>query len=145
MRVFKYIIGIWAAITVYTLFSFFSGPKGVSAYSQLSVEKEAQWSNILELANINEELERTKNSLVFDYDTLMVHARQMGFAQENERFIRIVGLGSIKNTPYLTGNVYFAKEPDFLSDKIIKITAFCAGLLLFTLLLILEIIDSRMR
>lgn len=100
---------------VYALFSFFSGPKGVSAYNQLLSERDRQWANINELSNVNEELENTKNNLLYDHDTLLVHARQLGYGHEDERFIRIVGLGNIRYTPAITGNVYIVKKPDFLS------------------------------
>ena len=149
MRIFKYLIGVWTAVAIYTLFSFFNGPAGLSAYNQLLSERERQWANIKELGNINEELEKTRNNLLFDQDTLLVYARQMGYAQENERFIRIVGLGNIKNTiadtAAMTGKVYAAGEPDFLSDKIIKIAALCAGLLVFTFFFTLELIETRVR
>jgi hypothetical protein len=145
MRIFKYLIGIWAAIAVYTLFSFLGGPRGLAAYNYLLSERERQWENIRNLGIINEELERTRDNLLYDHDTLLVHARQMGYGQENERFIRIVGLGSIRNTPAVTGEVYSAQNPDFILDKSIKIAAFCVGLLVFAFLFMLELIESRAR
>ncbi|MCL2210600.1 MAG: septum formation initiator family protein [Treponema sp.] len=145
MRFSKYLIGLWAAVIVYALFSFLSGPAGLSAYNYLLAEKERQLDNIGHLGFINEDLDRTRNNLLYDQDTLLIHARQMGYGQEDERFIRIVGLGSPKVTQTSAGNIYIASEPDFISDKIIKITALCAGLLIFTFLLMLEIIEKRSR
>jgi cell division protein FtsB len=145
MRIFKYLIGIWTAVAVYTLFSFLCGPRGLSAYNQLLTEREHQWANIAELGNINEELEKNKNNLIYDSDTLLVHARQLGYGQEDERFIRIVGLGAVKNTAAEIGKVYVIKEPDFISDKTIKIASLCVGLLIFSFLLMLEIIETRTR
>ena len=145
MRIFKYLFGIWTAIAVYTLFSFFSGPAGLSAYNYLKIEQEQQWANISELGNINEELEKTKNNLLYANDTLLVHARQMGYGFEDERFVRIVGLGNINPTPTESGKVYTAHSPDVISDRSIKIAAICAGLLVFMFLFMLEFIDSRVR
>jgi cell division protein FtsB len=145
MRISKYLIGVWTAIAVYTLFSFFSGPKGLSAYNQLLFEREQEWANIKELGIINEELEKERNNLLYDQDTLLVHARQLGYGYEDERFIRIVGLGTAKNTPAITGNVYMVKNPDYLSDKTIKIVALCVSLLIFSFLFMLEVIDSKVR
>ena len=141
MRLSKYLIGVWIAVVIYALFSLLSGPKGLSAYNQLLSEREQQWANIKELGQINEQLENTKNNLLFDHDTLLVHARQMGYAQEDERFIRIVGLGSLISSPAMTGKIYITKEPDFLSDKIIKTISLCAGLLIFSFLLTFELIE----
>ncbi|MCL2805537.1 MAG: septum formation initiator family protein [Treponema sp.] len=142
MRIFKYLLGIWAAIAVYALFSFFAGPKGMSAYNYLLSEKEQQWENIRELGIINEKLEITRNNLLYDQETLLVYARQMGYGHEDERFIRIVGLSSTKPVPAEVGNVYSAQKPDYISDKSIKIAALCIGFLLFAFLFMLEFIES---
>ena len=145
MRVFKYLLGVWAAIAVYTIFSLLSGPRGITAYNYLLSEREQQWANIKELGIINEELEKTKNNLLYDHDTLLVHSIRMGYGYENERFVRIVGLGNIKTAPAITGKVYIAQNPDFISDKSIKITALCVGLLVFAFVFMLEIIDTKVR
>jgi len=145
MRLFKYLIGVWTAIAVYAFFSFFSGPKGVSAYNQLLSERDRQWANIAELGSINEELEKSKNNLLYDHDTILVNARQMGYGYEDERFIRIVGLANLKPSPVMTGNVYITHIPDYLSDKTIKIAALCAGLLIFAFFFSLELIETKVR
>jgi len=145
MRIFKYLVGIWAALAVYALFSFLSGPRGLSAYNYLLSEKERQWENINDLGIINDELEKTRNSLLYDDDTLTVYARQMGYGQEDERFVRIVGLGNVKITPAVTGSVYTAQNPEFISDKSIKIAALCAGLIVFAFFFMLELIDLKSR
>jgi len=145
MRFSKYLIGIWAAIAVYALFSFFSGPKGLSSYTYLLSERDIQWNNIKTLGILNEDLERTRNNLLYDQDTLMIHARQMGYGHEDERFIRIVGLGTIKPAPAAAGNVYAAQHPDYIPDFNIKIVAACLGLLVFAFLFMLEFIEKRSR
>ena len=145
MRFLKFLISVWSAILVYALFSFLSGPKGLFAYNQLLYEKAQQLNNINELGFINEELEKVKSNLLFDTDTQLVYARQLGYAQEDERFIRIVGLGTTKTTPGISGNVYTIKEPDFLADRIIKITALIIGLLLFAFLFVMELIETKTK
>jgi len=145
MRVFKYILGIWAAIAVYAVFSFLAGPKGLDAYNYLLSEKEQQRINIKELGMLNEELERMRNNLIYDQDTLIVYARQMGYGQDGERFVRIVGLGNTMTAPHVTGNVYLAQNPDFISDRSIKIAAFCVGLLVFAFIFMFEFIEKRSK
>jgi len=145
MRFFKYLLGIWTAVVIYTVFSFFAGPKGLSAYNYLLVEKERQWDNIKELGIINEELERNRNNLLYDHDTLLVQARQMGYGHENERFIRIVGLNNIKPIPAEVGNIYISQKPDFITDRYIKITAICIGFLIFSFFFMIEFIERRSR
>jgi cell division protein FtsB len=145
MKIIKYLFGIWVAIAIYTFFSFLTGPKGLSAYNYLLSEKEQQWTNIRELEVINEELERTRNNLIYDHDTLLVHARQMGYGHADERFIRIVGLSSIKPIPAEAGRVYTAQKPDFISDRSIKIAALCIGFMFFAFLFMMEFIEKRTK
>jgi len=117
----------------------------MSAYNYLLAERDRQIENIRDLGNINEELERTKFNLQYDQDTIMVNARLMGYGQPDERFVRIVGLGNMKNDPVIAGNVYITSNPEFISDKSIKIGALCVGLLVFAFLFMLEIIESKSR
>ena len=145
MKIQKYLFGIWAAVAIYTLFSFFGGPKGLSAYNYLLNEREYQRENIRILGILNEDLDRTKNDLIYDYDTILVHARQLGYGNEDEHFIRIVGLGSTNPVPSTAGNIYSAQKPGFIADRTIKIAALCAGLLVFAFLFMLEMIDKRTK
>jgi len=145
MGISKYLIGLWAGIIVYTVFSFLSGPAGLSAYNSLLAERDRQLDNIRDLGYLNEDLDRTKNNLIYDQDTLLIHARQMGYGQDNERFVRIVGLGSPKMTQNTAGSVYVASNPDFISDKNIKIAAVCVTILVISFLLMLDIIDRRSK
>jgi cell division protein FtsB len=142
MRIFKYILGAWTAVAVYTALSFFGGPSGLSAYNYLLSEKEHQLANIKNLEIVNEELEKSKNNLLYDNDTLLVHARQMGYGYEDERFVRIVGLGNVKNSVAIPGEAYLAYKPEFIADKYIKIAALCAGFLAFAFLFILEFLEA---
>jgi cell division protein FtsB len=141
MRVGKYLLGLWIAAAVYTFFSVLSGPKGVSAYGELLTERERQWNNLKNLGAVNEELEKTKNSLLYDKDTLAVYARQLGYGEENERFIRIVGLGGSKIPHAAAGQVDFAASPDQVPANTIKIAALCAGLAVCILFLVLDLLS----
>jgi cell division protein FtsB len=143
MRAFKYLIAFWTAFAVYSVFSLLNGAAGLSAYEELSAEREKQWENMKKLGLINEELENTKNSLLYDGDTLAVYARQLGYGREDERFVRIVGLGGIKNPHTATGRIVFAESSEFIPDGIIKISALCAGLAVFAFFFVIEIIRSR--
>ncbi|MCL2764055.1 MAG: septum formation initiator family protein [Treponema sp.] len=132
-------------IAIYTFFSFLSGPKGIGAYNYLLAERERQWDNITNLGILYDELEKTRNNLLYDQDTLLIHARQLGYGQQDERFIRIVGLGYAKTVPVAAGSVYTAQNPEYVSDFNIKMVALCAGLLIFAFLFMLELIENRSR
>jgi len=117
----------------------------MSSYNYLLSERDRQWNNIENLGNLNEELERTRSNLIYDQDTILIHARQMGYGYHNERFVRIVGLASANTPPSTAGNIYYAGEPAFISDKNMKITALILGMLVFIFLFMLELIEKRSR
>jgi len=143
MRINKYLFSIWTAIIIYAVLSFFGGRFGYSSYNYLLNEKEQLLENIKNLGDINENLGRISNNILYDQDTLLVHAHQMGYGHEDERFIRIVGLGSPKNIPAAAGKIYFHQKTEYIADNTIKITAICAGLLVFFFLLVMELIETR--
>jgi cell division protein FtsB len=143
MRAFKYLIALWAAVAVYGVSSLLTGAIGLSAYRQLLADREKQWANMKNLRLINEELENIKNSLLYDTDTIAVYARDLGYGKKNERFIRIVGLGGMKNPNASAGQVIEAGTPEFIPDKTLKIAALCAGLVVFVLLVMFDIFRFR--
>jgi cell division protein FtsB len=143
MRAFKYLAALWTAVAVYGIFSALTGAVGLSAYQQLLADREKQWANMEKLRLLNEELEDAKNSLLYDRDTIAVYARDLGYGKKDERFIRIVGMGGTKNPHTSAGRILRAGTPDFIPDRILKIAALCAGLAVFILSLIFDIIRVR--
>ena len=143
VRILKYLAALWTAVAVYSIFSLFFGAMGLSAQEQLLAERERLWTNQKNLALINNELENTTNSLLYDQDAIAVHARRLGYGHDDERFIRIVGLGGIKNPNTAAGQAFFAATPDYIPDIIIKIIAICAGLTVFALLFIIDLLRSH--
>ena len=131
MKVVKYLFALWAGVLVYVLLSVVFGSTGFSAYRQLQEEEVKQAANIRELRQINNDLEITMNSLLYDRDTLGVYARELGYASRQERFIRIVGLGGTQRNRISAGEVIIAASPQYISDKILRIIAFCAGMTIF--------------
>jgi cell division protein FtsB len=138
MKAVKYLFALWAGVLIYTLMSFFFGATGVSAYRQLQNEAKKQEANIRDLKLLNAELENTMNSLLYDKDTLVLYAREQGYATAQERFVRIVDLGGSQKPVYSAGETVIAAEPQFISDKIIRIIAFCTAI---SLLICMAIFD----
>jgi len=143
MKATNFLIGLWAVIAVYTFLSFFYGPAGLSAYGQLLVEREGQLNNIAGLNAINDELERSRNSLLFDRDTILAHARRLGFGEEGDRYIRIVGHRLVTNLVNAEGAVFYAAAPDFLADRVIKAISLCIGLIVAAILFAFDFINSK--
>jgi len=140
MNVAKYLFSVWAGVLVYALLFAVSGPRGVSAYRQLENEQKRQELNIESLKQTNHELENTVNSLLYDKDTLAVYAREQGYAAENERFVRIVGLGVNQKSRISTGKVIFAEAPQHSPERTLIVIAFCAGVSVFICMVLFDIL-----
>jgi len=138
MKVLKYVLSIWAAIAVYSVLSLFYGATGLSAYQELLSGRASQRENIRKLGALNSELENSQKSLLYDKETVAVYARQLGYGYDEERFMRIVGLGGLKKPFFSAGDVMVIPEPLYLSDRIIKICALFTGIVIFSLLFALE-------
>jgi cell division protein FtsB len=144
MNVAKYLFSVWAGVLLYALLFVVSGSKGANAYRQLENEQRKQEANIVLLKQMNRELENKMNSLLYDKDTLAIYAREQGYAAENERFVRIVGLGVNQKSRISTGRVIFADEPQYVPDRTLIIIAFCAGATVFICMVLFDIL-KRLR
>ena len=140
MKAVKYLFALWAGVLIYVSFSIIFGAKGFSAYRQLEKEQQKQEANIEKLIVVNRELEDSRNSLLYDRDTLIIYAREQGYASPSEKFIRIVGLGNNHKTRISTGEVITAAEPQYTSDRSIRILAFCMGMTIFFCMAIFDIL-----
>ena len=138
MRAVKYLFALWAGVLIYALLSVVFGAMGFSAYRQLENEQKKQEANIETLRLTNRELENTMNSLLYDKDTLAIYARGQGYASRNERFIRIVGLGTSQKIRNSAGGIVKAADPQYISDRTLRIIASCTGL---TILICMAIFD----
>ena len=140
MNAAKYLFSVWTGVLLYALLFFVSGPRGVNSYRQLENEQKRQEVNVESLKQLNRELENKVNTLLYDKDTLAVYAREQGYAVENERFIRIVGLGVNQKSQISTGRVIFAEEPQYAPDRTLIIIAFCAGASVFICMVAFDIL-----
>jgi len=125
MKALKYIFALWAGVVIYASLSVIFGAMGFSAYHQLQGEQQRQEVNIDNLKLLNRTLEDNMHSLLYDKDTLTVYAREQGYASPQEKFIRIVGLGTNQKTNTSSGEVVAAVEPQYTPDRTLRIIAFC--------------------
>ena len=144
MKAVKYLFAVWAGVLIYAILSFFFGARGISAYDQLQIEQSKQLNNIENLKLISRKLEDTRNSLLYDKDTLAVFAREQGYASSQERFIRIVGLGGNQKAKIPIGEVIVAAEPQYISDQTLRIIAFCTGITIVICIMLFDFL-RRLR
>jgi cell division protein FtsB len=143
MRFLKYLLAVWITLALYTVSAFFLGSTGTYAYEQLLAERNKQRTNIDALQNINQELEGTLNSLKYDSDTIRIYARELGYGQQDEAFVRIVGLGGAKKQRTTAGQITIPRTPNYIPDRILWFFAFCAGIGTLLLINISEFMRER--
>jgi cell division protein FtsB len=135
MRLLKYLFPLWVVIFVYSLLSFFYGPSGFSAYDGLKAERDKQLANLESLKKINRELKESRDALLYDEDTIAVHARELGYGAERERFVRITGLSKTMRRQYWAGEIAEVRTPPSMGEETIRIISCAAGGLVFCLIL----------
>jgi hypothetical protein len=127
MRLLKYLFPLWVSIFVYSFLSFFHGSSGFSAYNGLKTERDKQLVNLESLKKIRWDLEGDRDALLYDEDTIAVHARELGYGTENERFVRIAGLSKTMRRQYWAGEVTEAHTPPSMDEKTIRAISLIAG------------------
>jgi cell division protein FtsB len=127
MRLLKYLFPLWVVIFVYSGLSLFHGSSGFSTYDALVAERDKQLANLESLKKINRELEGDRDALLYDEDTIAVHARELGYGTDNERFIRIAGLSKTMRRQYWVGEIAEARTPPSMDEKTIRTISLVAG------------------
>jgi cell division protein FtsB len=140
MKAEKYLFSLWVGVLIYTVLFILFGAGGFSAQHQLEKDYKMQEENLEKLKLVNWELEEAMNSLLYDKDTLTVYAREQGYASENERFVRIVGLGVSHKNRTFEGMVQFAAEPQYIPTQTLLIIAFCSGVSVFIYLAFFDVL-----
>jgi cell division protein FtsB len=143
MKALKYLIPVWVSLVVYSVLSLSSGAAGLSVYAQLSRERDKQERNLASLQELNRELDREVEALLYDSDTIAVYARELGYGRSGERFIRVVELSGRRNRPRDPGRVVKAEKPDFVAEFDIRFISLACGLSVFGCILAVELMRLR--
>jgi len=133
MKLGKYLLIPWIMLAVYTILSIYNGPAGIVSYRALLAEREKILENLEKLQLANQELEGTLTALHTDAETIRVKARELGYGEQNERFIRIVGLPGGRPSNLRPGMIRSAILPAPVSVSAHRIITLCTGLLLLGL------------
>jgi cell division protein FtsB len=140
MRLLKFLFPLWVAILVYSFLSFFHGSSGFAAYDGLKAERDKQLANLESLKKINRELEGDRDALLYDGDTIAVHARELGYGSDNERFVRITGLSKTMRRQYWAGEIAGAQTPPSMDEKTIRAISLVAGGIVLGFILFVRIL-----
>ncbi|MDR1149338.1 MAG: septum formation initiator family protein [Spirochaetaceae bacterium] len=138
MPALKYLAALWIALLFYAVSSLLIGAMGLFAYEQLNVEKEKLFDNLHRLQILNEEFTGIQNALVNDNDTIYLHARELGYGDSGEHFIRIVGLPGKNKNRVSAGELLIPAAPEYVDDKTLRIISIAIAL---SMILCIGIVD----
>jgi cell division protein FtsB len=139
----KCLLALWLSIAVYSTASFTIGPAGIFAYYRAREGLDRLRTNMEDLKAINRGLEGTMDALRYDSDTIMVYARELGYGDPGERFIRIVGLPSTAKKRIAAGQLILYTKPGTVSDRTLRVFSLSLGVLLFIVLSVLDYLKKR--
>ena len=141
MRFLRYLFAFWTAFAVYSVFTYAFGPSGVPVKKHLESEVERLSENVETLEATNRNFLNTAAGLESDPETLSVYLRPLGYGRPGEKFYRIIGLENAINPQMFPGQVLRAAEPEFVSDKKIKITALIFGLVVLSFFITVDFLS----
>ena len=134
MKFRKYLLVPWFSLAIYTGLSIYTGSAGIVPYRELLDEREKIMDNLDKLQVINQELEGTMDALLYDPDAIRLRARELGYGESSERFVRIVGLPGGRHSELRPGMIRNAVQP-LPSGSANRLISLCMGLLLFAVFL----------
>ena len=145
MGLFRYVLVLGTAFLIYTFFSFFLGQNGLYALRYLQAEEARLTENLKALEAANYGYLKTKDQIKNDADALSVYARQLRYVRNNEEIVRIMGLGIAINSDLPVGQVYYAVNPTFVSDKVIKLISALFGFAVLVFFIIYDFLLPKIR
>ncbi len=134
----KFMISVCIGTFIYILLSITAGRNGFYAYNQLYEQKLRLTSNVASLQKVNDILSAEYEALKTDRAIIESYARNLGFAYENEKIIKITGIGMPEHNVYDTGTVLNVEEILYLPEYICKI----AGIIGFCISMVIMMIVS---
>lgn len=134
MKSEKILVAAWMAVAVYGFSSMAIGRTGILAYRKLYAEKVRLSGNMDQLRSINSKLEGSLTALRSDSDTIIVYARELGYARKDESLVRISGLPAASRRVAAAGNLLAVKRPQAVDDRTLRIAALSAGALVLVLI-----------
>lgn len=138
MKRAKYLTVLFVGTLVYVVMSLSFGPNSLKCYSLMEEQKRIVSKQKAEIQNINTELSLELSALKNDKAVIAAYARKMDYVSDGEQLVKITGLKPYQNALYNTGTIIRHEEPEFVSEKLCKMCALCAAMLVLMLMLIFD-------
>lgn len=125
----KYLAAVFFGTFVYVLLSMTFGQNSLHCFNKMEEQKRLISRQTSEIQNINSELTLELAALQNDRAVIASYAHKLDYVSEGEKLVKITGLRPAQTTLYDTGTVLRHEEPDFISERVCKITGLCFALL----------------
>ena len=135
----KYLSAIFLGTFVYVLLSVTFGQNSLHCYNKMEEQKRLISKQTSEIQNINSELSLELTALQSDRAVIAAYARKLDYVSDGEKLVKITGLKPYQTTLYDTGKVLRHEEPDYVPEKVCKITGIAIGLLCFVILFLFDV------
>lgn len=130
MKTAKYLPSLLCGTLIYVLLSFFWGQNGLWAQRQLEAQKKVISAHTQEIQILNDELHLEKNAIRDDKDVIAAYARKLDYVFEDEKLVKIKGLGVSEPLMYDTGKVLKYTPVAYVSEWFCKGAGLAVGILL---------------
>lgn len=131
MKRYQLIFSVFLGTLLYSILSFYVGPRGVWPMSQLIEQKRRISINLDSLYEINQEMNARLQNLSSDPDTISVYAHELGYISEGEQLIKLAGFSGGINRNLFAGSVVVSDEPKYLPEWLCKLLGIIVGITFF--------------
>ncbi len=132
----KYLAAVFLGTFVYVLLSMTFGQNSLHCYNKMEEQKRLISRQTSDIQTINGELSLELAALQNDRAVIASYAHKLDYVSDGEKLVKITGLRPAQTTLYDTGTVLRHEEPEYISERICKITGLCFAIL-FTLIFLL--------
>lgn len=122
---------------IYVIVSFFLGPEGYWATSQMNEQKRIIQENLQSIQQLNDSLTIEYTSLAVDSDVIASKAKSLGYISDGEKLMKFTGLDVKTEYVPLIGEAIVLKPIQFVPEWICKLCGF-VSFAFFSLLFLLK-------
>lgn len=134
-RVLPLFYSAYIGICVYALLIFLFGASGMLAFQQLEEFKDAIDENLLVLETTHEGLAKELNLLTTSSEVIRLKSRELGYFEEEEIVIKVLGLKDRRNF-HSVGRMIKYADADFDRKPMFRLISFCSAFGAFLLLIV---------
>lgn len=143
MKRVKYLLVAAVTVFVYVILSVTAGQNSFASFDNLNEQKKEIAKRVSDIESINDELKLEYYALQNDKAVIAAYAHKLDYVSDGEKLVKVNGLTPFQTNIYDTGTVKKHTEPEFLSEKTIKIISLCAGLLALVVIFMIDLSFGR--